>query len=359
MSKLALNYLVNVCKLLAGKRVLRPLVAVYHLTPLCNLNCRYCEDYGRDRNTALSKHLSPLNLTEAQRLLGIIRQGCDQIMFTGGEPLLYPHVDQLVQHARRVLGFRGITLLTNGLLLDKHPSLLNDLNRLVISLDSVQVDVWEQTLRVEPGSAARIIQTIKSLAARQRELGLRLVINCVITPETLDQVEGVLQFCQRHDLTLSLSPQARNNWPRYELLTSDDYQALMQRLAGLKRGGSSLLISHNSLRRLSTFEPFKCYPTLFPQIWPDGSLVYPCRPIQKSTMPQGGLACNLLEVASWRAALRQATSTFGEPPLVCTSCFQQCYIEPSLMQARPLSLLWELIRYPTSRQVGLLTYTTG
>jgi hypothetical protein len=29
------------------------------------------------------------------------------------------------------------------------------------------------------------------------------------------------------------------------------------------------------------------------------------------------------------------------------------------MQARPLSLLWELIHYPTSRQGGLVTYTTG
>lgn len=359
LNNLPLNYLINLLKLLGGKRNLRPLVAVYHVTQFCNLNCRYCEDYGIDRNPSLASQHPPLPLADARRLLGVIRQGTDQIIFTGGEPLLYLGIDELIPYARRELKFRGISLLTNGLLLPEHQALLRSVDRLIVSLDSVDPHAWDETLRVEPGTAARIIEAVRALAGRQRELGLRFIINCVITPETLDQVEGVVDFCAQHRLTLSLSPQTHDNWPRYELMVSDAYRALMHRLADLKRNGFPLLVSAKSLHTLSRFEPFKCYPTLFPQVMPDGGLVYPCRPIQKSDTSQGGLACNLLEVGSWDQAMRLAVGQFGEPPLVCTSCFQQCYVEPSRMQAKPLSLLWELLRYPTTRRGGLATLTTG
>ncbi len=359
MNNLPFNYLINLLKLLAGRRHLRPLVTVYHVTQLCNLNCRYCEDYGVERNPARASAHPPLPLPDARRLLGLIRQGTDQIIFTGGEPLLYPGIDELIPYARQELNFRGISLLTNGLLLPEHPALLGWLDRLVISLDSVEPAVWDQTLRGEPGSAARIIDTVRGLAKRQKELDLEVILNCVIRPESLTQVDGVIDFCAQHELTLSVSPQARNNWPRSELLVSDAYQALLARLKRLKRRGFRLLLSQKCLHTLSRFEPFKCYPTLFPQVLPDGDLVYPCRPIQKGGASHGGLPCNLLGVGSWRRAVEQAVAAHGEPPLVCTSCFQQCYVEPSLMQARPLSLLWELVRYPTSRQGGLATYTTG
>jgi hypothetical protein len=66
----------------------------------------------------------------------------------------------------------------------------------------------------------------------------------------------------------------------------------------------------------------------------------------------------LLDVKSWREALRLALQEFGEPPQTCTSCFQQCFAEPSLLQARPLSLLGEL-RCAPSRQGAVWKHAPG
>ena len=44
---------------------------------------------------------------------------------------------------------------------------------------------------------------------------------------------------------------------------------------------------------------------------------------------------------TWDEAWRIATDRYGDVPTACVSCFQQCYAEPSLMQAHPLAYLRE------------------
>ena len=92
---------------------------------------------------------------------------------------------------------------------------------------------------------------------------------------------------------------------------------------------------------------------------PGGELVYPCRPIEKDQNGHGGQPCSLLEVRSWDEAVERAVGAYGQPPLVCSSCFQQCFAEPSLMQGRPVDWLGEWLRYPASRQAGLSTFAPG
>ena len=354
MAGLIGNYALNLVKLLAGRRMLRPLAAIYHVTERCNLNCVYCEYYG----ARCSAEHAPLSLAQAKVVLARIREGADRIIFTGGEPLLHPHIEALVRHARD-LDFRGVTLLTNGALLADHTALLPLIDRLVVSLDAVAPARWDAVIRSAPGTAQQILDNLRALAPRQSEQDFRIIVNCVITPETLELVEGVIDFCAAHQLALSVSPQARNNWPRSELLTSARYHALIDRLMALKREGFPLLVSGPALHTMRRAIPFKCYPTLFAHVQPDGRLVYPCPPIQRSGTEHGGEPSSLLEVESWGAAVAQAHARFGSPPLICTSCFQQCYVEPSLMQARPLALLWEWLRYPVVRRGELATYSIG
>jgi hypothetical protein len=186
-----------------------------------------------------------------------------------------------------------------------------------------------------------------------------MVINCVLAPETLPGAQQVLDFATRHRLLVSFSPQSVDNWPRYELLFSAEYEAILQRIAAEKRRGAPILGSAAYLLRLADLRPFSCYPLLVPRVMPNGDLVYPCRPIEKAGTGHGGRPCNLLEVESWAEALQIAAREYGQPPRVCSSCFQQCYMEPSLMQAKPHSLLGELLRYRASRSGGLAGYAPG
>lgn len=350
------NYWVNLLKLLRGDRLLRPVIVAYYVTLRCNLDCAYCEDSGRRRNGQTE---DPLPLEDALRVLSVIRSATDSLILTGGEPLLYPDIVALVKHARHDLGFRNITLLTNGLLLRQHEAILPSLNRLVISLDSTDPQLWGKIIDASPDVARLILDTVCNYARRQRQHGIQIAVNCVLTPETLASAHSVLEFCIERDLLVSFSPQAVHHWPRYDLLVSDTYKGFLTRLMQLKRRGALILGSMAYLRTLRDMVPYACFPTLVPRVMPNGDLVYPCRPIEKEKGEHGGRPCNLLNVASWDEALETAIAEFNPPPRICTSCFQQCFAEPSLMQARPMSLMQELLRYAPSRRGGLWTHAPG
>jgi MoaA/NifB/PqqE/SkfB family radical SAM enzyme len=353
----AANYVTNLFRLLIGERHFKPLVVSYCVTAQCNLNCQYCEDFGARRN--LSHETDALSLDDAQRVLAVIRGATDSLILTGGEPLLYRDLEALLAHARHKLRFRNLTLLTNGLLLPERGDLLPHVDRLVVSLDTIDPHAWDQTLRAAPGTAQKIIDTITVTARRQAEADFRLVIHCVVTPETLPAARDVLDFCIEHNIVFSCSPQSVDNWPRYELLVSDEYRAFVVDVVDLKQSGAPILGSLPYLRLMLDFKPYSCYPLLAPRVMSDGSLAYPCHPIERSGTAHGGRAANLLDTGNWEEAVKSAIHLYGPPPLTCGSCYQQCYAEPSLMQARPLAFLREVVAFYPSRQAGIHNYVPG
>ena len=356
MSHTWTNYAINLARMAVAATPMRPLVVSYCVTTYCNLNCVYCEDFGARRN---AEQPAPLPLDDAKRLLAVIRQGTSSLIVTGGEPLLYPDLPALLAYARRDLRFRHITLLTNAALLRERLNVLPLLDRLMVSVDATSPAVWDQTIRAEPGTAQTILDNVAAVAQRQKPDGFRLALNCVVTPETLAQVESVLDWCSAHKALFSFSPQSVNNWPRYELLVSADYRRFVERMIDRKRKGAPILGSMAYLRMLWNFDPYACYPMLAPRVMPDGGLAYPCRPIEREGDAHGGRDVNLLDIGNWNKAIQRAMDVYGAPPSTCGSCYQQCYVEPSLMQARPWALLAELLRYKAARQGNIATYAPG
>ena len=346
----------NLLKLLRGNQLLEPLAATFYVTTRCNLNCGYCEDFGAKRNGQQPPFLS---LHDAQHILRVIRSGTDSVILTGGEPLLHPDIVALVAYAKTELDFRHITMLTNGLLLPQFEAILPQLERLVISLDSLDPEYWATIINMPPSTAWMILDNIKAMARFQQQHNFRLILNFVISPETLPGAAAILDFCREHDLLVSFSPQAVDDWPRYDLLVSEEYKAFIAELIVAKRAGAPILGSDAYLQSLYDFTSYACYPTLVPRIMADGALVYPCRPIERKGASNGGRPVNLLDVNSWAEVMETAVATHGIPPQHCTSCFQQCFAEPSLMQSRPLAHALEWLRYPASRRASLYKHAPG
>jgi len=343
-------YARNLLRLKRGQRTLDPRLAIYYVTTHCNLNCTYCEDFGARRNG----NAVTATLEDAKKILRVIRSGVPNLWLTGGEPLLSPHILDLVTFIRRDLNFRELSLITNGTLLSRHLNLLPFLDRLVISLDSTDPGALA-SVSLPDAQAKTVIAGIEAAAPLQKRHSFKLILNAVITPETLPGMDALIDFCAAHHILLSFSPQAVNNWPRYELLVSPEYRAFIQRALTLKKRGAPILGSTAYLKTLLEQTPYACYPTLIPRITPDGWLVYPCLPMEKDGGEQGGRPINLRDVSTWDEAWATAERLYGEAPSSCTSCFQQCYAESSLMQSRPLT--WMLERLRTGIDLG--TYAPG
>jgi len=82
------------------------------ITDRCNYKCVYC------RTGELGAQYPELGIEEYLRLIKLfVGLGIEKVRLTGGEPLLYRDLDQVLESASRAQGIET-TLCTNGTLLD-------------------------------------------------------------------------------------------------------------------------------------------------------------------------------------------------------------------------------------------------
>jgi MoaA/NifB/PqqE/SkfB family radical SAM enzyme len=116
-----------------------------HIVPIrrCNLSCAYCNEYDD-----FSKPVPLDVMLHRIDLLGKLKTGV--ITISGGEPLLHPHLDDIIRGIRKCGALAG--LITNGYLLtaDRVRKLnAAGLDYLQISIDNVQPDeVSKKSLKV-------------------------------------------------------------------------------------------------------------------------------------------------------------------------------------------------------------------
>jgi MoaA/NifB/PqqE/SkfB family radical SAM enzyme len=120
-----------------------PIMAHIIPTRRCNLSCAYCNEYDD-----YSKPVPLDTMKHRIDLLGNLKTGI--ITLSGGEPLLHPELDEIIQHIRSVGALAG--LITNGyFLMPDRIRRLNDagLDYLQISIDNVMPDeVSKKSLKV-------------------------------------------------------------------------------------------------------------------------------------------------------------------------------------------------------------------
>src|SRR6266508_4221716 len=127
----------------ALKSPYRPILAQIIPVRRCNLSCAYCNEYD--------KTSEPVPVEEmARRIDRLAELGTLAITFSGGEPLLHPELETLVERIRRYNIIA--TLITNGYLLTaERVKRLNraGLDYLQISIDNVTPDdVSKKSLKV-------------------------------------------------------------------------------------------------------------------------------------------------------------------------------------------------------------------
>ncbi|HET6552703.1 MAG TPA: GTP 3',8-cyclase MoaA [Dyella sp.] len=107
----------------------------------CNFRCPYCmpeSTYGE--HFTFLRNDERLDFDEIARLCRLAAPlGVSKLRLTGGEPLLRPHLAELVARLRRVEGITDLAMTTNGVLLARHASELRDagLDRITVSLDTL------------------------------------------------------------------------------------------------------------------------------------------------------------------------------------------------------------------------------
>ncbi len=193
------------------------------LTDRCNLRCTYCMP-AEGLDWLPGDDL--LTLDELTRLLtvAVTRLGITSVRFTGGEPLLYRRLEEVVAATAALRPRPEIALTTNGVGLARRAAGLAaaGLDRVNVSLDTVDPERFAAITRRD-----RLDEVLAGLAAAGAA-GLGPVkVNAVLDPGSglADAVE-LLRFCLRYGYQLRIIEQmpldAGHQWRRDATLRADD-----------------------------------------------------------------------------------------------------------------------------------------
>jgi cyclic pyranopterin phosphate synthase len=199
------------------------------LTDRCNLRCNYCMPAEGLDWLPGEQLLRPDELARLMHI-AVTRLGITSVRFTGGEPLLSRHLEEVIATAAGLRPRPEISLTTNGVGLARRAAALAraGLDRVNVSLDSVNPDHFAAITRRD-----RLADVLAGLAAA-KEAGLTPVkVNAVLDPNTgLEDVVGLLRFCLEHGYQLRVIEQmpldAGHQWRRGAALTADDVLAVLR-----------------------------------------------------------------------------------------------------------------------------------
>lgn len=183
----------------------------------CNFSCKHC---------FASKFLKKKKMLSLRDLRNLSKQanklGTYQFILQGGEPLVWPDFDEVVEALNPKEFYIG--MVTNASLLTKKKAIhLRNIgiDKIVISLDSFDAVQYEEN-RNRPGI---FNHTIKALFWA-KEAGLRVVINTVATKQNVrdPQLIKLVKFAKKHGFIIYVNfATAIGSWEgRYDLLLDKD-----------------------------------------------------------------------------------------------------------------------------------------
>jgi len=214
-----------------------PFQMTLSLTNRCNFRCVYCEIPLQQRE----------EMTAAEWLAVIDdlhAGGMGRASIIGGEPLVRKDVGDIVRHLKR----RGIhaSMNTNGWLVAERIKELSMLDLVCVTLDGPEAVHDGQR---HPGSYRRVLQAIEAL----RQRGVPLVTMTVVTPDSIDHVEHVLEVARAHGFRayfqLEHDKQMDVRQPIAPALRQARVAQLARHLVDLKRRGLPVGNSYAALQR--------------------------------------------------------------------------------------------------------------
>jgi cyclic pyranopterin phosphate synthase len=205
------------------------------LTDRCNLRCTYCMPADGLDWLPGDALLSFDELTRLLRL-AVTHLGVTSIRFTGGEPLLYRRLEDVVAATGRLHPRPAIALTTNGIGLAARARGLADagLDRVNVSLDTVDAGHFAAITRRD-----RLDEVLDGLAAAA-DAGLSPIkVNAVLDPVTgLADAAELLRFCLRHGYQLRIIEQmpldAGHQWRRDASVTAEAVVATLGEVFDLR-----------------------------------------------------------------------------------------------------------------------------
>ncbi len=171
---------------------------VLQLLEACNLRCKMCYEWGESGAYINKKELNVLDLDVIKNIIDKCSPAQPYYELFGGEPLLYPHIFEVIkdinEHGSKV------DIATNGTLLEKHAEKLveSGITRIWVSLDGLE-EVNDAQRGI--GTYQKAITGIKKILELRKGDTPKIGITTIVTPENAHALEDFfMKFTQECDI---------------------------------------------------------------------------------------------------------------------------------------------------------------
>jgi MoaA/NifB/PqqE/SkfB family radical SAM enzyme len=300
--------------------VLKPTVFCYHRCPYCDLRQDYYREMVSDRKKTLpvasvpgSRRPNPghMPLDLALRMIDeAAALGMEELQLSGGDPLLYPHLIEVIRAARR---HPGVFVLMNsvgtGVTTDKARQIIEaGLGAWNFSVDTLDPALYER-LRGVRGALSTIMKAIAAVRVAGTDApGFRFNYMTVITRHNFRGLPELLAHCVDTGVASIYLMNVYGDTTGQSLLTEAEIcefrgQTVPQMLDVLRDKNTPLIVQSNAAEVLATFFSPETPDSSYAQgiYWPDMKTVREaCHvPNYYSLVEPDGrvLPCCLVEIA--------------------------------------------------------------
>ena len=187
-----------------------PIAGNIELLPLCNMSCKMC--FAKMTREEMQEH-APMHTWQEWLAVAeqFSREGTIFLLLTGGEPFLYPDIERLYEHLRR-LGLI-ISFNTNGTLISENVAdfLAKDPpRRMNITLYGASDETYGK-LCGNPKGFTQVMQGVERL----RKRGISIKFNCSLTPDNIRELDAIYETAVELDIPIDMGfymfPPVREN----------------------------------------------------------------------------------------------------------------------------------------------------
>jgi MoaA/NifB/PqqE/SkfB family radical SAM enzyme len=229
------------------------------LTGRCNFKCPYCRRVG-GKDLPFDEAATTVRLWASQ--------GLGAIRFSGGEPMLYPRLRELVGLAK-ASGIEKIAISTNGSLpFDRYQEMIDaGVNDFSISLDACCAEDGDKMAGGVKGAFYKVIANIAALSKL-----VYVTVGVVLTDDNADNIADIVNFAQSlgvSDIRVIPAAQVSNKLVKFNISeeTKNRFPILKYRIGNIQSG--------RPIRGLSIGDSTRCGLVLDDMAASDG-MHYPC-----------------------------------------------------------------------------------
>jgi len=310
----------------------RPFMVMFESTLHCNMKCGYC---------AIWQNQQPEDRAVRERVFARMDEAADFGVFvwsfSGGEPLMNPHMPDYIEYA----AYKGFytSMPTNGLALKKYATACGKLDQLEVSIDTLDREKFAKRRGMDG------LPTI--LAALDYLLGCcehhAIQINAAVDLDNLEDLPPLAKFCEQRKLLLhteAVHNVVRTTWRTEDVeLSRRDLDTVANYVMRLRREFKCVRFYKNYY----TFYRNDGFTKQFPcrsashlvNLRPDGSIQFPCAFVHVHRGSPDMTLREIYESPEVRKIIRESPNMWD----FCKGCKIGCPYEVSAYRNSPVSAI--------------------